>query len=104
MCQEFIWAEGKIPDALSKLHEFLLNPQSRVLCRSIPELSCNSKGPNQETNEDCSQNGVDSELGVRSPVPFKVDTWKRYHAWRQESKKNINVNAPLGPGSTLDTK
>ena len=56
--------ESRFFGALSQLDEFSLNPQVRVLFRSIPETSRNSNGESQETKEARSLNYPHPEVGV----------------------------------------
>ena len=49
---------------MSKLDEFLRNPQAQVHSGTVPETSRNSNGENHETNEDRSQNDLHPKVGV----------------------------------------
>ena len=51
LSQEFSGTESRILGALSKLDEFLLNPQVQVHSGSLPETSRNLSRKNQESNE-----------------------------------------------------
>ena len=64
LSQEFIRTEGRTLGALSKLNEFLLNPQARVHPGPIPKTSRNSNIEYQGTNEDRFQNDPHPEVGV----------------------------------------
>ena len=46
--------ESRILGALSKLDEFLLNPQVRTCSVAVPETSRNNNSENRETTGDCS--------------------------------------------------
>ena len=59
LSQEFSRTESRILDALSKLDEFLLNPQ----VRTHPEPFRNTNVENQGTNEDDSQSDPHPEAG-----------------------------------------
>ena len=50
--QEFIRRESRILGALSKLDEFLLNPQVRTCSVAVPGTSRNRKSENRETTGD----------------------------------------------------
>ena len=58
LSQEFSRLESRILGALSKLDEFLLNPQVWVHSRSAPETSRNPGKENQKPTEDRSQNNL----------------------------------------------
>ena len=62
--QELSRTESRILGTLSKLDEFVLNPQAQVHSGLVPETSRSSNGDNQETNEDRSQNEPYPEVGV----------------------------------------
>ena len=62
--QEFGRTESRILDALSKLDEFLLNPQIRMHSGTIPGTSRNINVENQGTNEDDSQSDPHPEAGI----------------------------------------
>ena len=64
LSQEFIGTESRILGTLSRLDEFLRNPQSQVHYGPVPETSRNSNRENQATNEDRSQNDPHPEVGV----------------------------------------
>ena len=54
LSKEFSRTESRILGALSKLDEFLLNPQVRTCSLAVPETSRNNNSENRETNGDCS--------------------------------------------------
>ena len=56
LSQEFSRTESRILGALSKLHEFLLNPQVRTCSGTVPVTSRNNDFENWEPTEDRSQN------------------------------------------------
>ena len=64
LSQEFSRTESRISGALSRLDNFLLNAQARVLSGPVPETSWNSNRENQVTNEDRSQNDPHFEVNV----------------------------------------
>ena len=64
LSQEFSKTESRILDALSRLDEFLLNPQARAHSGPVPETSQNLSRGNQGTNEDRSQNDSHTEVEV----------------------------------------
>ena len=69
LSQEFSRTESRILGALSKLDEFLLNPQIRMHSRTAPGTFRNTNVENQGTNEDDSQSDPHPEAGnFRSQV------------------------------------
>ena len=63
MSQEFSRTESRLPGALSKLDEFLFNPQVRTRSGTVPETFQNTNVENQEPNEDRSQDDLHPEVG-----------------------------------------
>ena len=63
LSQEFSRTKSRILIALSKLDEFLLNPQARVHSEPVPETSRNSNRENQGAKEDRFQNDPHPEMG-----------------------------------------
>ena len=63
LSQEFSRTEFRILGVLSKLDEFLLNPQIRTHFATVPETFRNTNVENQETNEDRSQDDPHPEVG-----------------------------------------
>ena len=63
LSQEFSRAASRILGALSKLDEFLLNPQVRTPSGTVPETFRNTNVENQEPNEDRSQDDPYPEVG-----------------------------------------
>ena len=61
---EFSKTENRFLGALSRLDEFLQNPQPRARSGTVLETSQNLRRENQETNEDGSQNDPQIEVGV----------------------------------------
>ena len=62
LTQEFSRTESRILGALSKLDEFVLNPQVTVQSGTVPGTSRNVKTENQEPTEDRSQNDPRPEV------------------------------------------
>ena len=62
--QEFSRMESRILGALSKLDEFLLNPQVRICSVAVPETSRNNNSENREPAGDRSLNDPYPEVGV----------------------------------------
>ena len=63
LSKEFSKTESRILGALSKLDEFLLNPQVRT-CSVAAHRTCrNSNSENRETHGDCSSNDPNPEVG-----------------------------------------
>ena len=64
LSQQFSRTESRILGALSKLDEFLLNPQIRTHSGTVPGTFRNTNGENQGTNEDHSQSDPHPEAGI----------------------------------------
>ena len=64
LSQEFSRTESLILGALSKLDEFLLNPQIRTHSGTVPGTFWNTNVENQGTNEDDSQSDPHPDAGV----------------------------------------
>ena len=64
LSQEFSRTESRILGALSKLDEFLLNPQIMTHSRTVPRTFRNTNVENQGTNEDDSQSDPHREAGI----------------------------------------
>ena len=62
LSQEFGNSESRILDALSKLDEYLLNPQIRTISGTVPGTFRNANVENQEPNADRSQNDPHPEV------------------------------------------
>ena len=66
LSKEFRKTESRILGALSKLDEFLLNPQVRTCSVAVPETSRNNNLENQETTGDRSSDDPYPEVGYFS--------------------------------------
>ena len=66
LSQEFSRTESRILSALSKLDEFLLNPQIRTHSGTVPGTFRNTNVENQGTNEDDSQSDPHPEASIFS--------------------------------------
>ena len=64
LSQEFSRTESRILEFLSKLDEFLLNPQIRTHSGIVPGTFRNTNVENQGTNEDDSQSDPHPEAGL----------------------------------------
>ena len=62
--QEFSRTESRILGALSKLYEFLLNPQITTHSGTVPGTFRNTNVENQGTNEEDSQSDPHPEAGI----------------------------------------
>ena len=60
--QEFSKTESKFLGALSKLDDFLQNPEVRVPSGTVPGTSRNMNVENQEPTEDCSEKDASPEI------------------------------------------
>ena len=63
LCKEFSKTESRILGALSKLDEFLLNPQVRTCSVAVQGTSGNANSENRETHGDRSSNDPYPEVG-----------------------------------------
>ena len=61
--KEFSRTESRILGALSKLDEFLLNPQVRTFSVAVPGISRNNNSENRETTGDRSSDDPCPEVG-----------------------------------------
>ena len=66
LSKEFSKAESRILGALSKLDEFLLNPQIRTCSVAVPGTSRNNNSGNRETTGDRSSDDPYPEVGYFS--------------------------------------
>ena len=64
LSQEFSRTKSRILGALSKLDEFLLNPQITTHSETVPRTFRNTNVENQGTNEDDSQSDPHPEAGI----------------------------------------
>ena len=68
LSKEFSRTESRILGALSKLDEFLLNPQVRTCSVAVPGISRSSNLKNQGTNEDRPSDDPGPEVEFSSPL------------------------------------
>ena len=68
LSKEFSRTESRILGALSKLDEFLLNPQVRTCSVAVPGTSRSSNPENQGTNEDRPSDDPGPEVEFSSPL------------------------------------
>ena len=73
LSKEFSRAESRILGALSKIDEFLLNPQVRTCSVAVPGTSRNSNLENQGTNADRPSDDPGPEVALSSPH-FEAET------------------------------
>ena len=66
LSKEFSSTESRILGALSKLDEFLLNPQVRTCSVAVPGTSRKNNSENRETTGDCSSDEPCSKVGYSS--------------------------------------
>ena len=64
LSQDFSRTESRISGALSKLDEFLLNPEIRTHSGTVPGTFWNTNVENQGTKEDDSQSDPHPEAGI----------------------------------------
>ena len=68
LSKEFSRTESRILGALSKLDEFLLNPQVRTFSVAVPGISRSSNLENQVTNEDRRSDNPGPEVEFSFPL------------------------------------
>ena len=73
LSKEFSRTESRILGALSKLDEFLLNPQVRICSVAVPGTSRSGNLENQGTDEDRPFNDPGPEVELSSPLS-RVET------------------------------
>ena len=66
LSQEFSRTENRILGALARLDDFLMNPLIHGHLGTAPQMSRNTIGSNQGTNEDHSQSDPHPETGIFS--------------------------------------
>ena len=95
LSKEFSRTESRILGALSKLDEFLLNPQVRTCSVAAPGTSRSSNSENQGTNEDRSSDDLGPEVEFSFPefgsetnphrdITVKLSLADFNEKWRQE--------------------
>ena len=96
LSQEFSRTESRILGALSKLNEFLLNPQIRTHSGTVPGTFRNTNVENQRTNEGDSQSDLHPEAGLfrsqttqNSGPEVGPDTWTVQKI--QTTKTNVQI-------------
>ena len=98
LSKEFSRTESRILGALSKLDEFLLNPQVRTCSATVPGTSRSSNLENQGTNEDRPTDDLGPEVEFSSPylgletVPHRQVHY--YFIYRFESHYS-GINEPV---------
>ena len=80
LSQDFSRTESRILGALSKLDDFLLNPQVRVHYGTVPGTSRNIEVENQELTEDQSQNDPcpEADASVSRPAQLVISAQKKH--------------------------
>ena len=95
LSKEFSRTESRILGALSKLDEFLLNPQVRTCSVVAPGTSRSSNLGNQGTNEDRPSDDPGPEVEFSSPISgTETDPHTRLHIFHAQVK-NYRVHADL---------
>ena len=105
LSQEFSRAESRILGALSKLDEFLLNPQIRTHSETVPGTFRNTNVENQGTNEDDSQSDPHPEAGIFCGQTTQnsdlEECCDNHHASKGENLSNVKIDfSLLGVGVT----
>ena len=86
LSQEFNRTESRILVALSKLDEFLLNPQIRTHSGTVPGAFRNTNVENQEPNEDRSQDDPHPEVGP--------SVCQSRHSYDSDTNEAPHINIP----------
>ena len=103
ICQEFSTNESRIPGALSKVNDFLLNSKVHVKSATVSGASRETNRKNQERDKDRSQNDPDTELDAtvdRSPHTVNTDLDAALHTCRckvrpSESFFGLHQRSPI---------
>ena len=90
LSKEFSRTESRILGALSRLDEFLLNPQVRTCSVAVPGTSRSSNLENQGTNEDRPSDDPGPEVEFSSPH-FGAETDPHRHD-REETTEDVDVS------------
>ena len=92
LSHKFSRTKSRILGALSKLDEFLLNPEIRTITGTVPVISRNTEVENQEPTGDRSQS--DSHPEMESSVyqsPKSIDSHRRgLSHWNNQGSDKIN--------------
>ena len=78
LSKEFSRTESRILGALSKLDEFLLNPQGRTCSVAVPGTSRSNNIESQRTNEDRPSDDPGPEVEFASPISGTETNPHRY--------------------------
>ena len=93
LSQEFSRTESRISGALSKLDEFLLNPQIRTHCGTVPRTHRNTNVENQGTNEDDSQSDPHPKAGIFRSQTTQNSGPEVGHDTDQSKQKDIGMRS-----------
>ena len=85
LSKEFSKTESRILGALSKLDEFLLNPQVRTCSVVAPGVSRSNNLENQGTNQDRPSDDPGPEVEFSSPIPGAETNphSRQFHCWQE---------------------
>ena len=103
LSQEFSRIKSHFLGALSKLNEFLLNPQVRMQSGALPGTALGTNVENQETNGDRSQKNDHPEVGssiYRSRHSIDSDSEEaphRIHSCRKQGSATLETNVSEVP-------
>ena len=89
LSQEFSRAESRFLGALSKLDDFLLNPQITTHSETVPGTFRNTNVENQGTNEDDAQSDPHPEAGIFCGQTTQTLTQKNVVTWWQELQEKF---------------
>ena len=101
LSKEFSRTESRILGALSKLDEFLLNPQVRTCSVAVPGKSRSSNLENQGTNEDRASDDPGPEVEFSSPHsgaetdPHRINSDQSLHSIERLKNSLPGVNLTI---------
>ena len=105
LSQEFNRTESRIFGALSKLGDFLLNPQIRTHSGTVPGTFRNTNVENQEPNGDRSQDDLHLEVGpsvYQSRQSNYSDADEAPHSKHRVTTMFANINKQLLFGESVE--
>ena len=102
LSKEFSRTESRILGALSKLDEFLLNPQVRTCSVAVPGTSRSSNLENQGTNEDRPSDDPGPEVEFSSPLSgAETDPHKNHLLLMHRDSHFRRLNIHAFPGTKI---
>ena len=95
LSQEFSRTKSRILGALSKLDEFLLNPQITTHSETVPGTFRNTNVENQGTNEDDSQSDPHPEAGIFCGQTTQNSDLEECYDRRISSSERFTTSRPI---------